>query len=241
MSTHETTFEVCGWWVTTIGGFQGEAFCSRPHGHDDDHHDAHGEPIDLPANAERIGHMCAAHDEDGSGTACARRPNHTGPCVNRYGYVFGDTQNAAQAPEPASCTSPRCVLEAEHAGTHADHPEPFIVNGCVSQLGRLLATPGLPRDAAATLDTAASVWTTLDTLLRTGGPLPSRWVARSVGRGRATPVYESLCEALDTSPPGGGYSVLEFPTLRSACRAWGTMDAILCAGGALPEPWEAKR
>ena len=77
--------------------------------------------------------------------------------------------------EPVDCASPRCVLGHGHEGSHTAHTEPFVVNACAAQLRRLLASPGLPCDAVATLNSADNVFTTLDSLLRAGSSLPEPW------------------------------------------------------------------
>lgn len=173
---------------------------------------------------------------------CMLRRHHEGVHADNDGdhtNAFGDTWASAER----TCPSPRCVLTPGHTGVHADHPEPFVVNACAAQLHRLLTTPGLPGDAPANLASAQTVWETLDSLLHTGAPLPDRWATPRTGgplEGVATtPAYDELCDTLDATPPGGGYTVNELPTLREACRWWRSLDTVLRAGGMLPAPWRA--
>ncbi|MGW8438698.1 hypothetical protein ACWGKS_26410 [Nocardiopsis sp. NPDC055879] len=185
---------------------------------------------------------------------CVREVDHEGVHANAFGDTWTDTdvvdhpmndsaREAGRIREvtPEECASPRCILPSGHTGAHAEHPEPFVVNACAAQLASLLTAPGLLRDAAETLHKAATVWETLDTLIRTGGPLPSRWATPRVDSFLAgidaTPLHSTLTESLDTSPPGGGYRVMPFTTLRAAVHTWDALDTVLCGGGALPEPW----
>lgn len=137
--------------------------------------------------------------------------------------------------EPLDCASPRCVLGPNHEGAHTEHTEPFVVNACAAQLHGLPASPGLPCDAVATLNSADNVFTTLDSLLRAGAPLPSRW-ALSGHEGdmeAVTRVYDALSEALRETGETGPV----FTALREACRHWRVLESLLCAGSPLPEPW----
>ena len=137
--------------------------------------------------------------------------------------------------EPLDCASPRCVLGRNHGGVHTEHTEPFVVNACAAQLHRLPTSPGPPCDAVATLNSADNVFTTLDSLLRAGAPLPSRW-ALSGHDGDVEPVtwvYDALSEALRETGETGPV----FTALREACRHWRTLEGLLRAGSPLPEPW----
>lgn len=137
--------------------------------------------------------------------------------------------------EPVGRGSPRCVLEPGHEGAHTEHTEPFMVNACVAQLHRLLATPGLVSDAACALGSADNVFTTLDSLLRAGAPLPSRWVlsGHDGDMEEITRVYDALSEALRET----GETCPVFTALREACRHWRTLEGLLRNGSVLPEPW----
>lgn len=137
--------------------------------------------------------------------------------------------------EPLNCASPRCVLGPNHEGTHTEHTEPFVVNACAAQLHRLLTTPGLPCDAADTLSSADNVFTTLDSLLRAGAPLPSLWSlsGHDGDMEDVTRAYDALSEALRET----GETCPVFTALREACRHWRKLEGLLRAGSALPEPW----
>ncbi|MGW8439376.1 hypothetical protein ACWGKS_29925 [Nocardiopsis sp. NPDC055879] len=185
---------------------------------------------------------------------CVKPAGHAGMCRDYRGdYEGSPGRTREMTPEEvdahnlsdAECTSSRCILPSGHTGVHTEHAEPFVVSACVAQLAGLLATPGLPRDAAETLAKAATVWETLDTLLSTGGTLPSRWVSPRVDPLLSgidtTPLHSALTESLDTTPPGGGYRVMPFTTLRAAVHTWEALDTVLRAGAALPEPWEVAR
>ncbi|MEU3310555.1 hypothetical protein [Nocardiopsis sp. NPDC006832] len=140
--------------------------------------------------------------------------------------------------EPLNCASPRCVLGQNHGGAHTEHTEPFVVNACAAQLHRLLTSPGPPCGAVATLNSADNVFTTLDSLLRAGAPLPSRWVlsGHDGDMEPITRVYDALSEALRETGESGETGPV-FTALREACRHWRTLEGLLCAGSPLPEPW----
>lgn len=229
--TWEDTEDVCGWWGTAPGGFLGEIRCERPHGHEDDHRDAHG-VIDLPDDAVYIGAMCAYFDEEDSGTLCTRRPNHSGPCQNRAGYVFGDAEAVP------GCSASLCILPADHPGEHEATAETFTANAMAAKVSRLLATPGLPAYGVATIRNADEAFDALDSFLRAGGPPPSRWCAHGdtgdAEAERVTLVYDALSEALRE---GGGVTAC-FEAVRVAGKQWRELDALLRAGAPLPEPWQ---
>ncbi|USY19522.1 hypothetical protein NE857_30510 [Nocardiopsis exhalans] len=107
-----------------------------------------------------------------------------------------------------------------------------------AQVSRLLATPGLPPRAVATLRRADSAFGLLDALLRSGAPIPGCWRVDSDAENYKarylTDVYDRLSEALRED----GGAPHAFAALRSACQEWKALDAALRAGSPLPEPWQ---
>ncbi|GAA1098913.1 hypothetical protein [Nocardiopsis metallicus] len=93
---------VCGWWTFTVAGFHAEALCALPYGHEEDHQAPNGDVLAFPANAERIGSMCADHDAEDSGTLCTRAPIHAGTHHNAVGYVWGDEAEEVRTAEEAA-------------------------------------------------------------------------------------------------------------------------------------------
>lgn len=106
----------------------------------------------------------------------------------------------------------------------------------VTELSRLLATPGFLGQSVATLRRADDAFNVLDELMRNGGPLPGCWPGKdSTGRhGLVTELYDSVSETLRET----GGAVESFMALRRAVSEWRALDAALRSGWPLPEPWQ---
>lgn len=107
------------------------------------------------------------------------------------------------------------------------------------RLRGLLATPGLLTQAVRCLNEADTTFTELDTALRHGAWLPSRWDASGNAttehdREHATDLYDRLSSALRET----GHAAVCLGALREAVCAWRALDAHLSGGGVLPSPWE---
>lgn len=105
----------------------------------------------------------------------------------------------------------------------------------VTELSRLLATPGFLGRSVATLRRADGAFNVLDELMRDGDPLPRRWSVQGgpERHGPVTELYDSVSETLREE----GGPAQSFMALRRAVAYWGALDTALRSGGPLPEPW----
>ncbi|GAA1456599.1 hypothetical protein NE857_33505 [Nocardiopsis exhalans] len=106
----------------------------------------------------------------------------------------------------------------------------------VTELSRLLATPGFLGQSVATLRRADGAFNVLDELMRNGDPLPRRWSVkgRPERHGPVTELYDSVSETLREV----GGAAQSFMALRRAAADWRALDAALRSGWPLPEPWQ---
>ncbi|GAA1459330.1 hypothetical protein NE857_26810 [Nocardiopsis exhalans] len=219
---------------------------------------AHG-PLSatLTAGARWLAAAASRYGSGASGSHDAAQPS-------LYGFRASETADArlyGLGPSDVTpCPAHGCALLAGHSGKHMDldarewastkgldmtTDEGHARNGAAlpadamaAQVSYLLATPGLPPRAVATLRRADGAFNVLDGLLRSGGPVPACWrVASDAGNYKAryvTDVYDRLSEALRED----GGAPHAFTALRSACQEWKALDAALRAGAPLPEPWQ---
>lgn len=106
----------------------------------------------------------------------------------------------------------------------------------VTELSRLLATSGFLGQSVDTLRRADGAFDVLDELMRSGAPLPRRWSVNGgqERHGPVTELYDSVSESLREV----GGAAQSFMALRRAVADWRALDAALCSGWSLPEPWQ---
>lgn len=151
--------------------------------------------------------------------------------------VDGCNRANCDADEVEPCPASGCALLAGHSGEHmeVDAREWARTKGfdttteqvqrdgaalpaeaMAAQVSRLLATPGFPPRAVATLRRADGAFNVLDGLMRNGAPLPGCWRvdedAEDDEAQHVTDVYDALSEALRED----GGAPHSFAALRSA-------------------------
>ena len=131
-----------------------------------------------------------------------------------------------------------------HVPEHSWATEADRSDALVAEISRLLADPGRSSHATRTLARVDRLFFELDRRIRTGLPLPTRWLAsrvrpsappgaRGIAYDYATPCYDSLSETLREV----GGVVVAWRALAEASRHWTRLNNALVERSPLPEPW----